>query len=518
MKGSGLSLGRYPDTLRSPSPSPESRRLPPGAYRDPGSAPRGLPGRKKREAPLPGSRKSLPGEWETCRSGHSAPGFGGALPHVKVPATDADSDAGSSLERPGLRRPRHADVTLSEAESTDLLSGPLSPASTPPSSLVSRPASRSLSGQLHVPADMPAGIPREVTRGTGGNGPPPVSSRPGELTLTAEQADWVPRWALAGMVLSAKSAIPAWMNTRHGSSGETSPERDDGQWSDGSSGCPDLSDPGEVSMAPREVAGPWKGHSPEKEGGDHAEAALLARAWEFWVHLEPEDPGPESSAEALPSPPRRGGSTASAGAAGLLDAQVRRQEESVLASARGPSPASYPRPRREDVCDPVQETPPAPPAGSPGPAEVPGHRCQVDRAYAAVERGLTHDMRSYASFRSKYRELKEAMGRSGSVQVDRLAQLLGREEEAIRRGPTRQGSLNLNLDANQGWDAAKQIAIDNQLKWIKGERASLHCLAPANDAPAAPVVAGSAHGSSDGDSRWNRWSRWLRAAASFWRA
>ncbi len=391
----------------------------------------------------------------------------------------------------------------------------------------------------------PGPSPQATGRASGAGLPPgpsmdgvPGLQPPALITLTPAQAKWVPRWFLRGVALSADSAVPSWMNAGPGSptpaallsrsasdlgsvrtgswrrsfgpplpyhhaevslpehddadteSGGRSPDmqsaRSSASWllpaspsrassisgdcdqSDGSGGHLDLSSISSVSTAHGDDAGSLRRSlssgsvsslaslsssrsDPGEDIADPVEAATPEPVWQFWAQLV--EQGDASSAASSPS--RHGGS-----------------------KSRSPSPD---RLRHEDPSDRSREAPPAPASSSPEHPQVQPADLLVDAVYKAAERAITHDMDSYASFRSRYAELKEAMGRTGGVQADRLVGLLGREEEAIRShcGRNRWQSLMIELDVNPGWDAEKRYARNGQLKWIKQERALLGSLAPA---------------------------------------
>ncbi len=394
--------------------------------------------------------------------------------------------------------------------------------------------------------------PRPAADGWGGLQPAAT------ITLTAAQARWVPRWFLRGLALSPDSAIPSWMNAVDGSttsaalllrsasdlgsaragswrrsfgpplpyrhaevllpehddagtgSGSRSPDmlsaRSGASWllpaspsranstsgvcdlSDGSSGHLDLSSLSSASSAHGDDAGSLKRSSssgsvssltslssirsaPREDLADFVEAATSESVWPFWAQLE--EQGDASSA-----PSRQGGSR-----------------------SRSPSPD---RLGLGDRSNRSREAAPAPVSSFPDHPQVEPADLPVDAVYKAAELAITHDMDSYGSFRSRYTELKEAMGRTGGVQADRLAGLLGREEEAIRShcGRTRLQSLMIDLDVNPGWDAEKRSARNAQLKWIKQERALL-----GSSSPAASGGLDSSHAGTGTDSRTGPWAR-----------
>ena len=146
-------------------------------------------------------------------------------------------------------------------ESIGLSSGPASPAATRPGSPRSRPTTALTSDSLDAvvqmqaaegafrtppgeavvqsgptaapqrpparqgtpepaPESLPSGASPQATGRATGAGPSPWPAMDAEpvpppqapITLTAAQAQWVPRWFLRGMALAADSAVPSWMN------------------------------------------------------------------------------------------------------------------------------------------------------------------------------------------------------------------------------------------------------------------------------------------------------------------
>ncbi|HET7866212.1 MAG TPA: hypothetical protein VFL86_17575 [Burkholderiaceae bacterium] len=111
----------------------------------------------------------------------------------------------------------------------------------------------------------------------------------------------------------------------------------------------------------------------------------------------------------------------------------------------------------------------------------------VEQAYTKMENAMASSILEYGRLRCAYGDLKDAMVRAGGIQIERLSALLAREDEAIRRryGRTRLQSLTMMHDVNAGWDAKKRSARNDQLQWIKDEQASLAALAAGISAPAS---------------------------------
>lgn len=263
---------------------------------------------------------------------------------------------------------------------------------------------------------------------------------------------------------------------------------------DTSSGHLDLSSHSSMRSAPPEAAAPWAGlvssgtvtpltslpssmPSLEDDSRPSSEAAPAAPAegvWSFWREME-----------------QRSASTGPSGSAEYRGMPLPSQDETPPLMTGTPSGLAPGSPFREDVYGPTDpQDPGAPsigraesatswevPSGEPAasPASTSSAWPSVDEAYQATEKVVTYDFRSYGQFKGSYKDLKEAMSHSGSVQSSRLSRLLDLEEEQIRShyGRTRLRSLSKQLDVNAGWDAVKRSARNEQLAWIKQERALL---------------------------------------------
>lgn len=227
-------------------------------------------------------------------------------------------------------------------------------------------------------------------------------------------------------------------------------DTDDDDLSNGSSGHLDLSSHDSASTASGAGGGSLKRSlsggsvcslttvsSVESFRGDeiagHVEAPPSGHAWS--VRAQPEEQGVESSAASSPSPSRHGGRTPGA-----------------LSASAASVPAS---------------------------AGDQGIRLSVERAYTAAEGAVTRSILDSGRFRSAYGHLRAVMTSAGSLQTERLAQLLAQEEEAVRSnyGRTRWQSLNMEHDVDPGWDARKRSARNSQLQWIKDEQVRLSLLA-----------------------------------------
>ena len=300
-----------------------------------------------------------------------------------------------------------------------------------------------------------------------------------------------------------------------------------GHRSAGSSGHLDLSSHSSMTTLPPEAAGS-RGGPPssgtvsslssipsdlpnlEPDTPEHSQAAPSASsngAWSFWAHLDD-----QGTASTRPST-QRSGSMAPAGSVGSQDAPVRSRSEGEILLASNPASPSSDRPFREDLASRTQGAPSepssSPPAQTEGQGDGQATRARVESAYEAAERAVYFDFESHATFRSSYNELKNAMSEAGSMQTDRLAGLLGREEEEIRShyGRTRWRSLNRELDVDPGWDAAKRSARNSQLQWIKDERASLRSLAPIDEGASSSAAAAPSRSRFSGVSRLSQWAR-----------
>ncbi len=238
-----------------------------------------------------------------------------------------------------------------------------------------------------------------------------------------------------------------------------------------------------------------------------APSASSNGAWSFWAHLEE-----QGTASSRPATQRSGG-MAPAGPTGAQEAPAPSRGDSEILLASNPSSPASGRPFPDDLSGRTQgaasEPASLPPAQTKGQTDGQWARSRIESAYEAAERTVHFDFQSHATFRSSYNELKNAMSEAGSMQTYRLAGLLGREEEEIRShyGRTKWQSLNMDLDVDPGWDAAKRFARNSQLQWIKHERASLRSLAPVDEGANSSAAAAPSRSRLSGVSRLSQRAR-----------
>jgi hypothetical protein len=522
---------------------------------------------------------------------------------------------------------RPGDATARENDSI-CLSGPASPSSTPPSSPTSRRTSEWLDELLRrqavalesplqgrpararwvpdIPPEKPWASPLQetrttaasparrqmpeeatpmqeslsaelpdVTRGLAAGRLPRATSmerrapglQPGApvVTLTEDQAKWVPRWYLRGAVLSAESGACHAL-------GAGTP------WS-ATSGSFRLPIPDAAAMSGRmnSLAARWCSSLDQHSRVWDAAAALLehddsgasshgsteemfsARSSASWLRSSPaaEDPPGAEAPDTLRPARTDTDDGLSHGSSGHLDLSSHDSASAASAAKGGsgkgalssgciPSPASnlsgVPC-SGEEITDQVEvtvsgqawsyqaesedggdesstassppqsgqgsrtgETLPWSPASSAASLKDQGIGLSVEQACTEVEKAMACSILESGRFRSAYGNLKEAMSSAGGIQIERLSALLAREEESIRRryGRTRWQSINMVHDVNSGWDAKKRSARNHQLQWIKDEQASLAARAAGVFAPAADSLSRS---SSSGLSSVGRWAR-----------
>jgi len=439
------------------------------------------------------------------------------------------------------------------------------------------------------------------------------------VTLTPEQAKWVPRWYMKGTVLSAESATPSWMNIGHGLTGDTTPRREAEAWPGahgGNSGVgPANSSTANLLSANRSAfgvpstsygvamndraaplsyginglggaqAGPWcrslgqssrywdwdwnaeaSAQPPHDDTGTGSQGStpemLSARSSASWLRSSSEDEDSRAVADRDSAHLEwldTDGDDSSPGSSGRLELSghdsvstatgssgATRKE--VLSSGCIASPSSVSSGAsssglsREAIADQVEGTASrhdwsyqaqwddqggassvtaSPPSSLHGddpqealswsassffaPPKDQGIGLSVEQAYAAVENAMACSILESDRFRSAYGNLKEAMSRAGGIRVEQLSALLAREEESIRNryGHTRWQSLTMVHDINAGWDAKKRSRRNDQLQWIKDERASLEALA---SGAAAPAAASLARSRSSGLLSFGRWT------------